>query len=54
MKILASAALWALVLLIGGAVSMTIGMWLAFGLDGALITGGAFAVIYGSALAKVA
>lgn len=54
MRVLASAALWALVLLIGGAASLTAGVWLAFGMDGALITGGAFAVIYGAALAKVA
>ena len=51
---LASAALWALVLLMGGAASLTAGVWLTMGAPAALIVGGIVAVIYGAALAKVA
>ena len=47
-----TAVFWALVLLLGGAITLAVGVGLEFGVSFGLITGGAFAVTYGAYIAK--
>lgn len=47
-----TAVFWALVLLLGGAATIAVGVGLEFGVSFGLIAGGAFAVAYGAYLVR--
>lgn len=47
-----TAVFWALVLLLGGATTLAVGVGLEFGVSFGLIAGGAFAVAYGAYIVR--